>query len=323
MTNQYDFSKYKDITLGKPDRSELDRPKRAWVEQRKWDIPEALVIKVAPVGAFIMKEDNPNQKYTTREIRNEIVQCLEAGACAFHTHARNEQGKHTLELKFYHEIIDPVKAKYGKDVLVCGCPEGGRDFEESLAPIVEFKGIIETAPITVSTVCLTGDYTVAANARAVKAHVEVMQDVGCKPEVVMHNIGDISLVKRWLIDTGVLKKPYSFRIALGNPGWGYIEDPFAMAQLLPFMMQQLKQADPQCSIMIDHAGRGGLYIITLGMMLGAYGVRVGMEDALYLYPHKDEMIPDNVSVVKTVVSIAKSLGRRIGSAADYRKFIGV
>ncbi len=206
---------------------------------------------------------------------------------------------------------------------MCGCPEGGRNFEECMAPLVEFRGIIETAPITVSTVCLAGNYTVAGNVRAVQAHVEVMQDVGCKPEVVMHNVGDISLVKRWLIDTKVLKKPYSFRIALGNPGWGYVEDPFAMAQLLPFMMQQLKKIDPECSIMIDQAGRGGLYILNLGMMIGDYGVRVGMEDAIYMYPHKDEMMRDNVSVVKTVASIAKSLGRRIGAAADYRKIIGI
>lgn len=321
--SKYDFTKYKEITLGRPDRAELDKPKKAWVEQRKWDMPEALVIKVAPVGAFIMKEDNPNQKFATGELRDEIIQCLEAGACAFHTHVRDEGGKHTLDTKLYHDMIDPIKAKYGKNVVVCGCPEGGHSFEENLTPIVEFRGIIETAPITVSTVCLTGNFTVAGNEAAVRAQVEVMQDVGCKPEVVMHNIGDISLVKRWLIDTGILKRPYSFRVALGNPGWGYVEDPFAMTQLLPFMMQQLKQIDPQCAIMIDMAGRGGLYICTLGIMLGAYGLRVGMEDAIYMYPHKDEMIKDNVSVVKTISSIAKSLGRRIGTADDYRRYIGI
>ncbi len=111
MAYTYDFSKYRDVNLGKPDRSEMDKPKKAWGEQVKWDIPEVFVIKVAPVGAFIMKEDNPNQKCTTAEIRDEIIQCLEAGACSFHTHVRNESGKHTLEPRLYHEVIDPIKKK--------------------------------------------------------------------------------------------------------------------------------------------------------------------------------------------------------------------
>ncbi len=61
-------------------------PRKSWVAQERWDMPKTFVIKVAPVGAFIMKEDNPNQVYTTKEIREQILASLEAGACAFHTH---------------------------------------------------------------------------------------------------------------------------------------------------------------------------------------------------------------------------------------------
>jgi 3-keto-5-aminohexanoate cleavage enzyme len=318
----YDFSKYLDIPrhLAEP-KADFAKPKNSWVQQRKWDIPDFLVIKVAPMGAFVMKEDNPNQKYGTEEIRNEILESLEAGACAFHAHARNETGRPTLDVKLYHEIIDPIKEKYGKDVLVCGCPEGGETIEEALTPVVEFKGIMETAPITVTCVNLTGDIVFAMPRQLVQAHVEIMQDLDCKPEIVLHNTGDISLVKRWLIDSGLLKKPYSFRIAVGNPGWAYIEDPFSMAECLPFMVKELKSIAPDCAIMVDMAGRGGLYIVTLAITLGVYGVRVGMEDAVWMYPHKDEKIRDNKSVVKTIAQIAENLGRRLGTADDYRSVV--
>jgi len=138
-------------------REAMFAPKKSWIEQGKWDIPEAFVIKVAPVGAFIMKEDNPNQKYTTEEIRHEIVESIEAVACSFHTHVRTSNGEHTLDLGLYHEIIDPIKEKYGQDVLVCGCPEGGATVADSLRTILEFAGTIETAPITVTTVNLNGN----------------------------------------------------------------------------------------------------------------------------------------------------------------------
>ncbi len=321
---KYDFSKYEHIPAAYvSDPDGFAKPKKAWVEQRKWDIPDVLVVKVAPVGAFITHADNPHQKLKNAEIRDEVFACIEAGACAFHVHVRDEKGNHCLDVKYYHEVIDPVKQKYGDEVLVCGCPEGGKTVEESTYPIVEFKGIMETAPITVTTVNLTGETLACTSAEMVQAHVEIMQDVGCKPEIVLHNVGDISLAKRWLIDTGLLKKPYSFRIAMGNPGWGYIEDQYSMAALLPFMFTELKKIDPDCAIMVDMAGRGGLYIVTMAILLGAYGVRVGMEDALYMYPHQDEKITSNRPVVEKVITIAEALGRRRGTADDYRRFIGL
>ena len=326
MTNsQHDsrLEKYKDMKgVYSTPLETLFAPKKSWVEQRKWDIPDAFIIKVAPVGAFIMKEDNPNQKYTTEEIRSEIVESIEAGACAFHTHARDSQGRNTLDAKLYHEIIDPIKDKFGRSVVACGCPEGGATVADSLRPILEFQDILETAPVTVSAVNAAGDFSAVQTREIAQAHVGLMQEVGCKPELVLHNVGDLSLVKRWLIDTGVAKKPYYLRLALGNPGWGYIEDPDTMFQCVSFMVRELKKIDPDCVIMIDMAGRAGLFLVATAILLGLIGARVGMEDALYMYPHKDEMIKNNASIVKQVAAMVEALGRKVGSADDYRRFIG-
>jgi 3-keto-5-aminohexanoate cleavage enzyme len=317
------LAKYKDMKgIYSTPLEAVFAPKKSWVEQRKWDIPDAFVIKVAPVGAFLMKEDNPNQKYTTEEIRNEIVESINAGACAFHAHARDSQGRNTLDVNLYHEIIDPVKEKYGRSVVACGCPEGGATVADSLRPIVEFQDVLETAPVSVTAVNLAGDFSVAQTPEIAQAHVGLMQEVGCKPELVLHNVGDISLVKRWLIDTGVAKKPYYFRLALGNPGWGYIEDSDAMFQCISFMVRELKKIDPDCVIMIDMSGRAGLFLVATAILLGLIGARVGMEDALYMYPHKDEMIKNNTSVVRKVVAMVEALGRKVGNADDYRRFIG-
>jgi len=316
--------KYKDMKGGYSTPIEtLFAPKKAWVEQRKWDMPDAFIIKVAPVGAFIMKEDNPNQKYTTVEIRNEIIEAIEAGACSFHTHARDERGRNTLEVTLYHDIIDPIKKKFGSAVVACGCPEGGATVADSLHPILEFKDVLETAPVTVSTVNAAGDFSAVQTREIAQAHVEIMQDVGCKPEIVLHNVGDISLVRRWLIDTGVLAKPYYFRLALGNPGWGYIEDPDTLFQCMSFMVRELKKIDTACAIMIDMAGRAALFGVAAGILLGLIGARVGMEDALYVYPHTDEMIKNNASVVGKVAMLVEALGRKVGNADDYRRFIGI
>lgn len=304
-------------------RDAIFASKKSWVEQHRWDLPDAFIIKVAPTGAFIMKEDNPNQKYTTEEIRSEIEESIEAGACSFHTHARDSQGRNTLDLALYHEIIDPIKDKFRQSVVVCGCPEGGATVTDCLKPILEFKGIMETAPITVTAANLTGDFSSCKTPEIVQAHVEYMQEIGCKPEIVLHNLGDISLVKRWLIDTGVAKAPYYLRLAVGNPGWGYMEDPYTMLECVSYMTRELKKIAPDCAIMLDMAGRAGLFLVPVAIVLGLIGVRVGMEDAIYMYPHKDEMIRDNVTLVRHTVAMVEALGQKVGTADDYRRFMGV
>lgn len=323
--NQFEekLAKLKDLPqrYATPKETFYAAPRKSWVTQQRWDMPEAFVIKVAPVGAFIMKEDNPNQKYATEELRKEIVQSLEAGACAFHTHVRDKQGGHTLDAKLYHEVIDPIKEKYGKNVIVCGCPEGGATLAASLRPVLEFKDILEIAPVTVSAVNLAGEYSRCTTADIIRPSVEFIQDTGCKPEIVLHNLGDISMVKRWLVDTGVLKKPYYFRLAVGNPGWGYIEDPYTMLECVSYMTRELRKIAPDCAIMLDMAGRAGLFLVPLAIVLGLIGARVGMEDSIYMYPHKDEMIRDNASLVRHTVAIVEALGRKVGTADDYRRFL--
>ena len=130
-------------------------------------------------------------------------------------------------------------------------------------------------------------------------------------------------MKRWLIDTRIAKRPYYFRLALGNPGWAYIEDSGTMFECTSFMVRELKKIDPHCAIMIDMAGRAGLFLVAAALTLGLIVARVGMEDALYMYPHSDEIIKDNVSVVKRAVAMTEALGRKVATADDYRTLIGI
>jgi 3-keto-5-aminohexanoate cleavage enzyme len=61
----------------------------------------------------------------------------------------------------------------------------------------------------------------------------------------------------------------------------------------------------------------------MAMMLGFDMVRVGMEDTVYLYPHKEEKIQSSAQAVRKVVEIANALGREIATPAEARKIMGV
>ena len=70
------------------------------------------------------------------------------------------------------------------------------------------------------------------------------------------------------------------------------------------------------------AGRPSVYLVTLAMLMGLH-VRLGMEDTVWRYPHRDELIASNLQQLEAVIAIAENLGRTPMSGARYRELLGV
>ena len=69
--------------------------------------------------------------------------------------------------------------------------------------------------------------------------------------------------------------------------------------------------------MVCAAGRAGIYLATLAIVLGLH-VRVGMEDTVWTWPHKEDLLESNVEHFSTVRGIASALGRELMTPAEYR-----
>lgn len=99
-------------------------------------------------------------------------------------------------------------------------------------------------------------------------------------------------------------------------------NPRAMVEGLLLLVNRIKELDEDSVIMVSSAGRASIYIATLALLLGLH-VRVGMEDVLFRYPHKDQIIKSNVEEVESIIEIAKQLGRRPAIAKEYRDMISI
>ena len=291
--------------------------------QPKWDIPEEFAIKSALVGAYITKLANPNQPYTPDELIEQGVDSVEEGACALHIHVRTPEGLHTLNLDLFHQVIDPIKEKYGKNVVIDGCPEGGKNLKEALAPLVEFQRTVEVAPITISA-AYWGDGIFVPTKDSAVSHVKAMQGLGIKPEICIHDTNGIDAAKRWIIDTRIYEKPTYWRICIGNPSWSCMLDPSGMIEIYEYFIRQILKVDKDARIMISMAGRGAMWEMIYAALRGppVIGVRLGMEDSIWMYPHKNTKIPDNPTLVRTFTNILKLMDRRPATADEYRKLIG-
>ena len=65
-----------------------------------------------------------------------------------------------------------------------------------------------------------------------------------------------------------------------------------------------------------------MYIATLAILMGLH-IRVGTEDTIWRYPHRDEKVKSNLQAFQTAKALCDLLGREIASAEEHRRAIGV
>ena len=105
---------------------------------------------------------------------------------------------------------------------------------------------------------------------------------------------------------------YSHGSPLGPDPWNYI-----------YMMTMQQTLAPNAVKGVCAGGRNWLPFSTLAIMLGFDMVRVGMEDTVHLYPHRNDKIQTSAQAVRKVVAIANELGREIANPAEAREIMGV
>jgi len=287
---------------------------------RKWPIPEIAVVCTAITGSFIDKRQNPNQPITNDEILKESTDCIEAGATAIHLHVRDEKtGLAVGDVASYRKVIDPIRKKYGDKVVIDGSCALGEAFEAQVAPVTE--GLFESTEV-MPFGAYAGDTVRYLAPKQVQAAAEYFRDKGVKVQVGIQDTGNIDNARRWLIDTDILQKPYYWHIFAGLPGGLCMQTPGTMVKSLDLMVNALKEIDENCLITVYSAGRASIYVTTLALLMGLH-VRVGMEDTIWRYPHRDDLLPNNIQVTKDICQIVRLLGRRVATADEYRKLMGL
>ncbi len=284
--------------------------------QPKWKIPEVVAIEAAVVGHPIKRATNPNQPLTTTEIRNEALACIEAGAVAVHLHVRDEATGNTennpdLYIKKMKEICEPIRDKYGYDVILDGCC--------LLPTFEEERKLAETGLLEISPV----NAFYRSPSKLFKAEVQMMQELGIKPQIAVYCDGDLDRAIQWFIESDLPQKPLNWiylpsYVTGGTP----MPNEFAMVESLLWMIRRIREIDEESVITVCNAGRASSYLSTFAMMMGLH-VRVGMEDSIFRWPHKDDLVTDNVTVIRDTIQLANLLGRRPATAKEFREIMGL
>ncbi|NIN53571.1 MAG: hypothetical protein GTN80_10715, partial [Nitrososphaeria archaeon] len=281
-------------------------------------------------GALFSRDQNPNQPYSPKEIAREAIESYNEGASMVHIHTRDEKtGWPASNAELLKETLDPIIDECPDIVLAPSValgfkPDEGDYSYETVSPMVDTllgwgSKYIQTTIFTPVSYVQDHFVNLATEENAVKT-VRYLQNKGVKPEFMCHNWEAIANAREWLIKPGILEKPYFLSMGPGMHNatdtypdpWGYL-----------YLIGMYNMMPEDIVIGTSIGGRNWLPITVQAVMLGVDFVRVGMEDALWMYPHKKELISKNAHAVKKIVSIARELGREIATPNETRKTLGI
>ncbi len=115
---------------------------------------DPVIVCAAPTGARRSRRDHPNLPITPDEVAATAGECLDAGAAMIHIHVRDDQGRHTLDVEAYRQMIRRIVRQVGDDMVIqvttesCGMyhPQQQMDMVRQLRPQAVSLAISELIP---------------------------------------------------------------------------------------------------------------------------------------------------------------------------------
>ena len=293
-----------------------------------------LIITACPVGSLVCRKQNPHVPHSPEEIAREAIESYHAGATVAHLHNRDAHGNPVTRTDLLKETVDRILDECPDMVIQPSSCEGyvvgaNQYTYETVKPMVDALHAISPrymestiyTPVSYAVEDVDGriDVSLATQENTVKT-VAYLQENGVKPEFMCHTWEGILNVREWLIQPGLLKKPYLLTM---GPGMHNAADTYPDPWGLLYVLGMMKMMPEASVVGLSAGGRNWLALTVFALLMGVDSVRVGMEDQIWMYPHRNELISSNGEAVRKVATIARELGREVATAKETRALLGI
>lgn len=272
---------------------------------KRWNSDPA-VVTCAITGADVFRDNNPNIPYTTKEIADSSIEAAGAGATVVHLHVREDDGTPSGRPELFVDVIDRIRAS--SDVLTMVSTGGANDMtiEERTTGLEAKPDIsgVESGSMNF------GDETFITPPPAGRGIVERALEQGTALEVEAFDVGHVISAVRWL-EEGLLPQPMRINLVFGVPG-GIDASPEALAA----MVRPLPEGTFWTVTCI---GRHHQRLLALALLMGAPGIRTGLEDVAYI--SRGVLAPSNAALVEMAVGLAGALGREVATHEQARELL--
>lgn len=290
--------------------------------QPPWDIPETLVLTAA-VSGRVSREgiSGPEHSYPDgfEGLAQSTADVLEAGACGVHLDFggldKIENSGLTVP-EMYDAVTAAIKATTNRDWIADCNVLRGENFYDNVYPLT--SGIAEIVP-------MAPNFPV----EWMESVAGVVSDSGARLLFSIHSAAEVDLADRYVYSRGLTTKPACWGVLIGyqyddaNDRLAtFMPHPRAMLSELVQIVERIREIDPDGFIQVCAAGRAGHYLATAAILLGLH-VRVGTEDTVWRFPHRNEVVTDSREMVERVRITAEALGRKLATPNEARGLLGL
>lgn len=265
-----------------------------------------VVVTAAITGADVFRDNNPNIPYTTAEVADSAIGAANAGASIVHLHVREDDGTPSGRPELFIEVIERIRAS--SDVLTMVSTGGSNEMT-----IAERTTGLEAKPDlsgVESGSMNFGDETFITPPPAGRGIVKRATEAGIGLEVEVFDVGHVVSAVRWL-EQGIIEAPLRINLVFGVPG-GIDASPEALQAML-------RPLPPESFWTVTCIGRHHQRMIGLALLLGAPGIRTGLEDVSYI--SRGVHAPSNAALVEMAVDLAGTLGREVATQSQARELL--
>jgi 3-keto-5-aminohexanoate cleavage enzyme len=264
-----------------------------------------LIITIATTGSVPTREMNPHLPVTPEQIAETAVLCRNAGASVIHIHARDADGRPTLDPQVFAQIHRLVSERTDLIVQISTGARAGTGAEARAAATRLLRP--EMASLTTGSMNFP-DRVYANPFEVIEFLAATMAESGTKPEMEIFEPGMIANAQK-LVEKGLATEPLHFDFVLGSRG-----SLPASARNLAFLSDAIP---PGSTWTVAGIGRWQLPMAVLAIVMGGH-VRVGLEDNLYY--HKG-VLATNQQLVARVARIAAEVGRPVATPDEARQIL--
>jgi 3-keto-5-aminohexanoate cleavage enzyme len=265
-----------------------------------------VVVTCAITGADVFRESNPNIPYTTKEVADSSIEAAEAGATVVHLHVREDDGTPSGRPELFVDVIDRIRA--GSDVLTMVSTGGANDMtiDERVTGLEANPDIsgVESGSMNF------GDETFITPPPAGRGIIERAKEAGIALEVEAFDVGHVVSAVRWL-EEGILPSPMRINLVFGVPGG---------IDATPDALEAMRRPLPDGTFWtVTCIGRHHQRLLAVACLLGAPGIRTGLEDVAYI--SKGVLAPSNGALVEMAAGLARTLGREVATHDQARELL--
>jgi uncharacterized protein (DUF849 family) len=290
-------------------------------------LSEKIIITCAVTGGADTYLVNPAVPITPKQIATAALEAERAGASIAHLHVRDPKtGKASGSVGLFQEVCDLIRAAKSELILELSCGRGGTYSHDAANPghagagsnmmpardrVAHVESIRpELCSFDVGT--LNFEKLVFMNAPSeLREMAARIRAAGTKPDLEVFELGHIEFAKQ-LMQEGLVESPPLFSVVLGVK-WG--------APATHAAMVAMKDAAAGHHWSVVDLGSGHPHrTIAQALLLGG-GVRVGLEDSLYIRP--GELAKSNAQQVEQTVRLIRYLDLEVASPSEAREMLGL